>query len=77
MLMRAPEEIGSWTWDLDDVAEPGLESMLEIAGRMSAVLEAHALWRLTHLSGLVHHRKGRPQCELPAENSRGRTDCFP
>ncbi|MFG2336648.1 hypothetical protein [Streptomyces yangpuensis] len=43
MLMRAPKESGSWTWDLDDVAEPGLESMLVIAGRMSAVLEAHAL----------------------------------
>ncbi|WP_405426100.1 hypothetical protein [Streptomyces erythrochromogenes] len=43
MLMRAPRESGSWTWDLDGVAEPGLESMLEIGGRMSAVLEAQAL----------------------------------
>ncbi|MFE2527235.1 hypothetical protein ACFXEL_23635 [Streptomyces sp. NPDC059382] len=43
MLMRAPKESGSWTWDLDDVAEPGLESMLVIAGRMSALLEKYDL----------------------------------
>ncbi|MFI1649624.1 hypothetical protein ACH4XT_22145 [Streptomyces avidinii] len=43
MLMRAPKESGSWTWDLDDLAEPGLESILVIAGRMSAVLEAYDL----------------------------------
>ncbi|THA82451.1 hypothetical protein [Streptomyces sp. A0592] len=43
MLMRAPEESGSWTWDLDEVAAPGLESLHVIAGRMSAVLLAHDL----------------------------------
>ncbi|WP_406459014.1 hypothetical protein OG782_12245 [Streptomyces sp. NBC_00876] len=43
MLMRAPKESGSWFWDLDDVVEPGLESALRTAGRMSAVLQEHAL----------------------------------
>lgn len=43
MLMRAPRECGSWFWDLDDVVEPGLESALSTAGRMSAVLQKHAL----------------------------------
>ncbi|MFE4058339.1 hypothetical protein ACFXP3_18955 [Streptomyces sp. NPDC059096] len=43
MLMRAPRECGSWFWDLDDVVEPGPESALSTAGRMSAVLQKHAL----------------------------------
>ncbi|MFD9725974.1 hypothetical protein [Streptomyces sp. NPDC059072] len=43
MLMRAPKECGSWFWDLDDVAEPGLESALATAARMGAVLRKHAL----------------------------------
>ncbi|WP_328865940.1 hypothetical protein [Streptomyces sp. NBC_00304] len=43
MLMRAPRECGSWFWDLDDLVEPGLESALRTAGRMSAVLQKHAL----------------------------------
>ncbi|MYQ76639.1 MULTISPECIES: hypothetical protein [unclassified Streptomyces] len=43
MLMRAPRESGSWFWDLDDVVEPGLESALRTAGRMSAVLQKHRL----------------------------------
>ncbi|MBP2402885.1 hypothetical protein JO379_002354 [Streptomyces syringium] len=43
MLMRSPRECGSWFWDLDDVAEPGLESALRTAGRMGAVLQKHAL----------------------------------
>ncbi|MFK0258338.1 hypothetical protein [Streptomyces sp. NPDC090445] len=43
MLMRAPKECGSWWWDLDDVAEPGLESALRTAARMGGVLEKHAL----------------------------------
>lgn len=43
MLMRAPKECGSWFWDLDDVAEPGLESALRTAARMGAVLQKHAL----------------------------------
>ncbi|MFJ4902665.1 hypothetical protein [Streptomyces sp. NPDC088727] len=43
MLLRAPRECGSWFWDLDDVAEPGLESALRTADRMSAVLQKHAL----------------------------------
>ncbi|MFD5131559.1 hypothetical protein [Streptomyces olindensis] len=37
-LMRAPRECGSWFWDLDEIAEPGLESALAIAARMSDVL---------------------------------------
>ncbi|MDX3580233.1 hypothetical protein [Streptomyces europaeiscabiei] len=37
-LMRAPRECGSWFWDLDEVAAPGLESALTTAGRMSEVL---------------------------------------
>ncbi|WP_240107399.1 hypothetical protein [Streptomyces sp. MUM 203J] len=43
ILMRAPRECGSWFWDLDDVTAPGLESALETAARMSAVLQAHEL----------------------------------
>ncbi|WP_406366333.1 hypothetical protein [Streptomyces sp. NBC_01546] len=43
MLMRAPKECGSWTWDLDDVTDPGLESALRTAARMGAVLQKHAL----------------------------------
>lgn len=42
-LTRSPKECGSWFWDLDDVVEPGLESALRTAGRMSAVLQKHAL----------------------------------
>ncbi|WP_199814794.1 hypothetical protein [Streptomyces sp. NRRL WC-3549] len=43
VLLRAPKECGSWFWDLDDVVEPGLESALRTAGRMSEVLRARAL----------------------------------
>ncbi|MCA6095305.1 hypothetical protein LE181_24460 [Streptomyces sp. SCA3-4] len=42
-LMRAPRECGSWFWDLDEVAEPGLESALAVAARMAAVLNRHGL----------------------------------
>ncbi|MFF8812933.1 hypothetical protein [Streptomyces pactum] len=38
-LMRAPRECGSWFWDLEDFAEPGLESALATAARMCEVLE--------------------------------------
>ncbi|MEU6732396.1 hypothetical protein ABZ929_04200 [Streptomyces physcomitrii] len=37
-LMRAPEPCGSWFWDLEDVAEPGLSSALSVADRMCQVL---------------------------------------
>ncbi|WKX71355.1 hypothetical protein [Streptomyces sp. XD-27] len=37
-LMRAPQECGSWFWDLDEYAEPGLESALTTAARMSEAL---------------------------------------
>lgn len=66
MLPRAPREGGSWFWDLDDVAEPGLESALRIAGRMSAVLQNHALmepdalewhWCQTGKGGLGIHSR--------------------
>ncbi|MGW0698281.1 hypothetical protein ACWD0A_02870 [Streptomyces sp. NPDC002867] len=42
-LIRAPRECGSWFWDLDDVAEPGLQAALQTAARMSAVLYEHEL----------------------------------
>ncbi|MFD3871167.1 hypothetical protein [Streptomyces sp. NPDC058623] len=47
ILMRAPRESGSWFWDLDEVAEPGLDSALRTAARMSAVLASHKLLRDT------------------------------
>ncbi|MFF3432355.1 hypothetical protein [Streptomyces sp. NPDC002602] len=66
MLMRAPKESGSWSWNLEDVEEPGLEFALMTAARMSAVLEKHALlvpaslewdWFQTGRGGLgVHSR---------------------
>lgn len=37
-LMRAPRECGSWSWDLYEVAAPGLESALTTAARMTEVL---------------------------------------
>ncbi|WP_431039177.1 hypothetical protein ACQYWQ_13445 [Streptomyces sp. P6-2-1] len=40
--MRAPEECGSWEWELGGVA-PGLASGLEVAARMAAVLRGHGL----------------------------------
>ncbi|MFE6914583.1 hypothetical protein [Streptomyces rubiginosohelvolus] len=43
MLMRAPRESGSWSWNLEDIAEPGLEFALVTAARMSEVLEKHDL----------------------------------
>ncbi|MFJ8614474.1 hypothetical protein ACIRD4_01260 [Streptomyces clavifer] len=45
MLVRAPKESSSWFWNLDGVVEPGLESALRTAGRMSAILQKHALLR--------------------------------
>ncbi|MEV0370625.1 hypothetical protein AB0I10_12465 [Streptomyces sp. NPDC050636] len=42
-LMRAPRECGSWFWNLDDVMEPGLESALQTAARMSALLQEYEL----------------------------------
>lgn len=41
--MRAPRQCGSWFWDLDGVAEVGLESALRTAARVCAVLAAHQL----------------------------------
>lgn len=43
ILMRAPKECGSWKWDLEDVAEQGLEPALSVAARMSVVLRKHGL----------------------------------
>ncbi|MET8028800.1 hypothetical protein [Streptomyces avermitilis] len=37
-LRRAPQECGSWFWDLCEVAAPELESALSTAERMSRVL---------------------------------------
>ncbi|WP_177235168.1 hypothetical protein [Streptomyces sp. MUSC 14] len=42
-LLRSPKERGSWYWDLDDFAAPGLESSLSIAARMCDVLARHEL----------------------------------
>ncbi|MFD9531920.1 hypothetical protein [Streptomyces sp. NPDC060010] len=66
MLMRAPRESGSWSWNLEDVEQPGLEFALMTAARMSTVLEKHALlvpsslewaWFQTGRGGLgVHSR---------------------
>ncbi|MBL1095180.1 hypothetical protein [Streptomyces coffeae] len=42
-LMRAPRECGSWLWDLEEFAPPGLESALTTAARMAEVLAAHDL----------------------------------
>lgn len=42
-LLRSPKERGSWYWDLDDFAAPGLESSLSIAARMCNVLTRHEL----------------------------------
>ncbi|MCY0923982.1 hypothetical protein OS965_38640 [Streptomyces sp. H27-G5] len=66
MLMRAPKESGSWSWNLEDVEEPGLEFALMTAARMCAVLEKHGLlvpsslewaWFQTGRGGLgVHSR---------------------
>lgn len=43
MLMRAPRESGSWSWNLEDVTKPGLEFALMTAARMSGVLEKHEM----------------------------------
>ncbi|MFG3661401.1 hypothetical protein [Streptomyces sp. NPDC047706] len=44
-LMRAPQERGSWYWDLYDFGPPGLESALSLAGRLCEVLAQHELLR--------------------------------
>ncbi|UUU37182.1 hypothetical protein JIX56_28525 [Streptomyces sp. CA-210063] len=41
--MRSPSESASWTWNLDDVEPPGLESALTVVARMSQVLREHGL----------------------------------
>ncbi|MFI0779476.1 hypothetical protein [Streptomyces sp. NPDC021212] len=38
-LKRAPKKCGSWFWDLEDIAPPGLESALAVAAKMTAVLQ--------------------------------------
>ncbi|MDH6227250.1 hypothetical protein [Streptomyces sp. MJP52] len=43
ILMRAPEECASWEWELNDFAQPGLDSALMVAARMSDVLRKHRL----------------------------------
>ncbi|WDV51304.1 hypothetical protein PV963_13420 [Streptomyces coeruleorubidus] len=42
-LMRAPRECGSWFWDLDEVAAPGLASALVVASKMTELLRRHEL----------------------------------
>ncbi|MEU9415838.1 hypothetical protein [Streptomyces sp. NPDC048272] len=76
MLMRAPKESGTWSWNLADVEEPGLEFALMTAARMSAVLEKHALlvpaslewdWFQTGRGGLgVHSRLTTRSLDSPA-----------
>ncbi|MCC3653172.1 MULTISPECIES: hypothetical protein [Streptomyces] len=38
-LMRAPKECGSWFWDLEETAPPGLESAMKTAETMAGVLK--------------------------------------
>ncbi|MGX2995044.1 hypothetical protein JNUCC64_12215 [Streptomyces sp. JNUCC 64] len=38
LLMRAPEEVASWEWDLEGVSAVGLLPALETAARMAVVL---------------------------------------
>ncbi|AXE89382.1 hypothetical protein [Streptomyces sp. Go-475] len=42
-LKRAPRPCGSWFWDLEEYAPPGLESALMTAARMTEVLRKHDL----------------------------------
>lgn len=42
-LLRSPAESASWTWNLDGVEPPGLESAPAVAARMSPVLREHGL----------------------------------
>ncbi|WP_330349795.1 hypothetical protein [Streptomyces sp. NBC_00582] len=42
-LMRAPVECASWEWELDAFAQPGLDSALMTAVRMSSLLRDHGL----------------------------------
>ncbi|MFI5631305.1 hypothetical protein ACIA8E_18405 [Streptomyces sp. NPDC051664] len=42
-LMRAPRECGSWFWDLEEFAPPGLESALVTAARIVEVLQKYKL----------------------------------
>ncbi|MZE80498.1 hypothetical protein [Streptomyces xinghaiensis] len=42
-LMRAPKECGSWFWDLDETAPPGLESAMETAEKLAGVLKKQGL----------------------------------
>ncbi|MEV4878893.1 hypothetical protein [Streptomyces cyaneofuscatus] len=66
MLTRSPKACGSWSWNLEDVEEPGAEFALMTAARMSAVLEKYDLlvpsslewaWFQTGRGGLgVHSR---------------------
>lgn len=43
ILMRAPQASGSWFWDLEDVTQPGLESALDTAARISSALQEYEL----------------------------------
>ncbi|MEU0688215.1 hypothetical protein [Streptomyces uncialis] len=43
LLMRAPEEVASWEWDLKRVLPSGLQPALETGVRMAAVLTEHGL----------------------------------
>ncbi|MCX4660113.1 hypothetical protein [Streptomyces uncialis] len=43
VLARAPEQVASWVWDLDEVSSAGLQPALETAVRMAAVLSGHGL----------------------------------
>ncbi|MFE3115627.1 hypothetical protein [Streptomyces niveus] len=74
VLMRAPRECASWFWNLGGEVEPGLESALRTAGRMSAILQKHALllpealewnWFQIEKGGLgIHSRLSLVGCSL-------------
>lgn len=42
-LKRSPRPCGSWFWDLEEFAPPGLESALATASRMAEALRKHDL----------------------------------
>ncbi|MEU3421959.1 hypothetical protein AB0F39_25935 [Streptomyces murinus] len=49
-LMRSPKERGSWFWDLDEFAPPGLESALSVAARICDALARTELLAPTRIT---------------------------
>ncbi|MFJ4770736.1 hypothetical protein ACIP88_16700 [Streptomyces uncialis] len=71
LLLRAPEQVASWVWDLEEVLPVGLQPALENAARMSTVLSQHGLLEPTGMKwGWFVARKGGTgvQTELSLPN---------